>query len=91
MSAARFVLNKSYWYLSPDQLLCQLSWMFFKVHSTNNLTYVFKCVLNSAPDLFRDYFIKSWHNYSTRHNDLESAKKVAFIPKPKVSIVCHGI
>ena len=57
------------------------------------LTLVFKCVNNSAPDLFRDYFIKLSHNYSARRNGLdllipkvctESAKKAAFIPVPKL-------
>jgi len=55
----------------------------------HNVTFVFKCVHNNAPDLFRDYFIKSSHNYSTKRNGLdllipkvrtESAKKGSFYP-----------
>ena len=83
--AARIVLKESN--LSHDQLLCQLSWMSLKSRSImHNVTFVFKCVHNNAPDLFRD-FIKSSHNYSTKRNGLdllipkvrtESAKKGSF-------------
>ena len=50
-------------------------------------TFVFKCVHNIAPDLFRDNFMKSSHNYSIRRNGLdlllpkvhtETAKKGCF-------------
>ena len=53
----------------------------------HNLTFVFKCLHNIAPDLFKSYFIRSSHVYSTRRNGLvilipkvrtESAKKVTF-------------
>ena len=52
-----------------------------------NLTFVFKCLHNIAPDLFKSYFIRSSHVYSTRLNGLdilipkvltESAKKGTF-------------
>ena len=51
------------------------------------LTSVFKCVHNKAPDVFKEYFVKSSHNYFTRRNGLdllvptvhtESAKKGFF-------------
>ena len=38
--------------------------------------FCFKCLHNIAPDLFKSYFIKSWHVYSTRCNGLD-----IFIPK----------
>ena len=53
----------------------------------HNLTFVFKCLHNIAPDLFKNYFIYSSHVYSTRRNGLdilipkvrtESAKKGTF-------------
>ena len=53
----------------------------------HNLTFVFKCLHNIAPDLFKSYFIRSSHVYSTRRNGLdisipkvytESANKGAF-------------
>ena len=53
----------------------------------HNLTFVFKCLYNIAPDLFKSYFIKSSHTYCTRRNGLdilipkvhtESAKKGTF-------------
>ena len=53
----------------------------------HNLTFVFKCLHNIAPDLFKSYFIYSSHVYSTRRNGLdilipkvrtESAKKGTF-------------
>lgn len=37
-----------------------------------------KCVNNNAPDLLKEYFVKTLHNYSTKHNDLD-------ILVPKVS------
>ena len=42
----------------------------------HNLNFVFKCLHNIAPDLFKSYFIKSSHVYSTRCNGLD-----IFIPK----------
>ena len=42
----------------------------------HNLTFVFKCLHNIAPDLFKSYFIKSSHVYYTRCNGLD-----IFIPK----------
>ena len=51
------------------------------------LSFVFKCVHNNAPDVFKEYFVKSSHNYFTRGNGLdllvpkvhtESAKKGCF-------------
>ena len=41
-------------------------------------TFVFKCLHNNAPDLFKEYFVKTSHNYSTRCNGLD-------ILVPKVS------
>ena len=62
--------------------------MSLKSHSTmHNVCFVFKCVHDNAPDMFREYFIKSSHSYSTRCNGLdllipkvctESAKKGCF-------------
>ena len=37
----------------------------------HNLTFVFKCLHNIAPDLFKSYFIRSSHVYSTRLNGLD--------------------
>ena len=42
------------------------------------VTFVFKCVHNNAPDLFKECFVKTSHNYSARHNGLD-------IVVPKVS------
>ena len=42
------------------------------------VTFVFKCLPNNAPDLFKEYFVKTSHNYSTRHNGVD-------ILVPKVS------
>ena len=45
-----------------------------KARSTCNMhivTFVLKCVHNNAPDLFKEYFVKSSHNYSTRRNGLD--------------------
>ena len=53
----------------------------------HNLTFVFKCFHHIAPDLFKSYFIKSLHVYSTWRNGLgilipkvhtQSAKKGTF-------------
>ena len=53
----------------------------------HNLTYVYKCLQNIAPDLIRSYFIKSSDVYFFRGNGLdilipkvrnESAKKGTF-------------
>ena len=53
----------------------------------HNLTYVYKCLQNIAPDLIKSYFIKSSDVYSIRGNGLdilipkvstESAKKGTF-------------
>jgi len=40
------------------------------------VTFVFKCVRNIAPAFFKDYFVKTSHNYFTRHKGLN-----IFIPK----------
>ena len=37
----------------------------------HNLTFVFKCLHNIAPGLFKNYFIRSSHVYSTRRNGLD--------------------
>ena len=59
--------------LSHHQLLCQLSWKSIKARSTmHNLTFVFKCLHNIAPDLFKSYCVKSSHVYSTRRNGFNS-------------------
>ena len=53
----------------------------------HTVTFVFKCLHNIAPDLFKSYFLTSSHVYSTRGNGLdilipkvrtESAKKGTF-------------
>ena len=53
----------------------------------HNLTFVFEYLHNIAPDLFKSYFMKFSHIYSTRRNGLdilipkvrsESAKKGTF-------------
>ena len=63
MSSARIVLKENN--LSHDQPLRQLG------STMHNVTFVFKCVHNNAPDLFRDYFIKSSHNHYTRRNGID--------------------
>ena len=42
------------------------------------VTFVFKCVHNNAPDLFKEYFVKTSHDHFTRRNGLD-------ILVPKVS------
>ena len=37
----------------------------------HNLTFVFKCLHNIAPDLFKSYFVRSSHVYFTRRNGLD--------------------
>lgn len=84
--AARIVLKEIC--LSHDQLLRQLGWMSLKTGSTMHIsTFVFKCVNNIAPEMFKEYFVKLSHNYFTRRNGLdllvpivhtESAKKGCF-------------
>jgi len=32
------------------------------------VTFVSKYVHNNAPDLFKEYFVKTSHNYSTKRN-----------------------
>ena len=67
--AARIILKESS--LSCHQLLWQLSCKSLKGCSTmHNLTFVFKCFHHIAPDLFKSYFIKSLHVYSTWRNGL---------------------
>ena len=54
--AARIVLKDSN--LTHHQLLCQLSWKSLRARSTiHNLTFVFKCLHNIAPDLFKSYLL----------------------------------
>ena len=46
--------------------------MSLKAHSNMHIVaFVFKCVHNNAPDLFKKYFVKISHNYSTRQNGLD--------------------
>ena len=40
------------------------------------VAFVFRCVHNIAPDLFKEYFVRTFHNYSTRRNGLD-----IFVPK----------
>lgn len=40
------------------------------------VTFECKCVHNNAPDLFKEYFVKTSHNYSTRRTGLE-----IYVPK----------
>jgi len=73
--AARIILKDSS--LSHEHLLRQLSWMSLKARcNTHIVTFVFKCVRNIAPDLFKDYFVKTSHDYFTRRKGLN-----IFIPK----------
>ena len=73
--AARIILKERS--LSHDHLLRQLSWMSLNARSNMYIvTFEFKCVHNNAPDLFKEYFVKTSHNYSTRRNGLE-----IFVPK----------
>ena len=82
--AARIVLKDSN--LSHHQLLRQLSWKSLKARSTmHNLTFVFKCLHNIAPDLFKCYFIKSSHVHSTRRNGLD-----ILIPKVRTESTKKG-
>ena len=87
--------------LTHHQLLCQLSWKSLKARSTiHNLTFAFKCLHNIAPDLFKSYFNRFSHVYSTRRNGLdtlipkvrtESANKGTFVLEPRLLITCHPI
>ena len=73
--AARIILKDSS--LSHEHLLRQLSWMSLKARCNMHIvTFVFKCVHNIAPDLFKEYFVRTFHNYSTRRNGLD-----IFVPK----------
>ena len=73
--AARIILKDSS--LSHEHLLRQLSWMSLKAHCNMHIvTFVFKCVHNIALDLFKEYFVRTFHNYSTRRNGLD-----IFVPK----------
>ena len=38
--------------------------------SMHIVTFVFKCVHSNTTELFKEYFVKSSHNYSTRRNGL---------------------
>ena len=49
------------------------------------VTSVFKCVQNNALDLFKEYFVKTLHNYSTRHNGLD-----IIVPKVSTESVKKG-
>ena len=51
----------------------------------HNLTFVFKCLHNIAPDLFKNYFIRSSHVYSTRRNGLD-----ILIPKVSTESAKNG-
>ena len=51
----------------------------------HNLTFVFKCLHNIAPDLFKNYFIRSSHVYSTRRNGLH-----ILIPKVRTESAKNG-
>ena len=51
----------------------------------HNLTFVFKCLHNIAPDLFKNYFIRSSHVYSTRRNGLD-----ILIPKVRTESAENG-
>ena len=68
--------------------MCQLGWKSLKARSNmHNLSFVYKCLQNIAPDLIKSYFIKSSDVYYIRGNGLdilipkvrtESAKKGTF-------------
>ena len=94
--AARIVLKDSC--LSHDQLLRQLGCMSLKTSSTMHIsTFVFKCVNNIAPEMFKEYFVKLSHNYFTRRNGLDllvpivhiESTKGVFILGHKLSIIYH--
>ena len=74
--AARIILRDIS--LSHEHLLRQLSWMSLKARCNMHVvTFVFKCVHNIAPNLFKDYFVKTSHDYLiTRRKGLD-----IFIPK----------
>ena len=56
--------------LSHEHLLRQLSWMSLKALCNMHIvTFVFKCVHNNVPYLFKEYFVKTPHIYSTRRNN----------------------
>ena len=68
----------------------------------HNLTYVYKCLQNIAPDLIKSYFIKSSDVYSIRGNGLDilipkvrtesaNARKEHFIVEPRLSMTCHRV
>ena len=66
----------------------------------HNLTCVYKCLQNIAPDLIKSYFIKSSDVYSIRGNGLdilipkvrtELPRKEHFIVEPRLSMTCHRI
>ena len=37
----------------------------------HTINFVFKCVHNNVPDLFKEYFVKTWQNYTIRRNGLD--------------------
>ena len=72
--------------LSHHQLLRQLRWKSLTASSTmHNLTFVLKCLHDIAPDLYKCYFIKSSHVYSTRCNGLD-----ILIPKVRTESTKKG-
>ena len=77
---ARIILKDSS--LSHEHLLRQLSWMSLKARCNMHIvTFVFKCVRNIAPDLFKDYFVKTSHDYFTRRKGLD-----IFIPRFQLNL-----
>ena len=81
--AERIVLKDSN--LSHHQLLRQLSWKLKARSTMHNSTFVFKCLHDIAPDLFKCYFIKSSLVYSTRCNGLD-----ILIPKVRTESTKKG-
>ena len=81
--AARIVLKDSN--LSHHQLLRRLSWKLKARSTMHNSTFVFKCLHDIAPDLFKCYFIKSSLVYSTRCNGLD-----ILIPKVRTESTKKG-
>jgi len=57
---AKIILKDSS--LSHEHLLRQLSWTSLKARCNIDIvTFVFKCVHNNAPDLFKEYFAQLFH------------------------------
>ena len=74
-------------YNSLERLQTRAARIVLKDSNSNmhNLTFVFKCLHNIVPDLFKCYFIKYSHVYSTRSNGLD-----ILIPKVRTESTKKG-